>query len=153
MSEQPERKTVKADLILSPFSVLIGRWEMIAAHPMFPGKVKGQVSFEWLEEGALIVMRSTFEKPGPPSAMAVIGGDDSMETYSMLYFDERGVSRIYQVRIDDDIWKMWRDAPGFSQRFTGTISKDGHTISALWEKSSDGSQWERDLELVYSKEK
>src|SRR5438046_3135594 len=26
------------------------------------------------------------------------------------------------------IWKMWRDAPGLKQRYTGTISADGKTI-------------------------
>ena len=34
-------------------------------------------------------------------------------------FDERGVSRKYDVSFRDDTLKWWRDAPGFSQRVTG----------------------------------
>jgi hypothetical protein len=47
------------------------------------------------------------------------------------------------------LWKQWRQAPGFFQRFTGAISADGNTISASWEKSSDGSTWQHDFNLTY----
>jgi hypothetical protein len=30
-----------------------------------------------------------------------------------------------------------RDAPGFWQRFTGTVSDDGSTLSGLWKLSCD----------------
>jgi hypothetical protein len=46
---------------------------------------------------------------------------------------------------------MWRDAPGFSQRFTGTISQDGSSIRAAWQKSPDGSSWEHDFDLIYAR--
>ena len=46
---------------------------------------------------------------------------------------------------------MWRDTPGFSQRFEGNVSADGRTITAYWEKSFDGSQWEHDFDVTYTK--
>jgi len=49
------------------------------------------------------------------------------------------------------VWKMWRQAPGFWQRFSGTLSDDGSSITAMWEKSPDGSTWEHDFDLIYSK--
>jgi len=94
-----------------------------------------------------------FEVPNSdfPRAIAIIGPDDAAETYCMLYSDSRGVSRIYQMSLGGGIWKMWRDFPGFSQRFTGTFSDANNTINASWEKSSDGSNWEHDFDLTYRK--
>ncbi len=71
----------------------------------------------------------------------------------MLYFDERGVSRIYEMTLSGNVWKMWRNSPGFSQRFTGTLVDKGRTIIGVWELSKDGSNWERDLELTYTRVK
>jgi hypothetical protein len=67
----------------------------------------------------------------------------------MLYFDERGVSRKYEVTLRDNTWKWWRNAPGFSQRFTGTLVDGGRTIVGTGELSRDGTMWEKDLELTY----
>ncbi len=69
----------------------------------------------------------------------------------MLYSDARGVSRILQMSLSNGIWKMWRNAPGFLQRFTGSFSNHGNTITDYWEKSGDGSNWERDFDLTYTK--
>ncbi len=46
---------------------------------------------------------------------------------------------------------MWRDAPRFWQRFSGRVSDDANVIRGAWEKSSDGSTWEHDLELIYTR--
>ena len=69
----------------------------------------------------------------------------------MLYADERGVARIYQMRMDEGVWRMWRDSPGFSQRMTGTFSADGNTIVWRGELSRDGSNWEQDLDVIYTR--
>ena len=69
----------------------------------------------------------------------------------MLYTDARGVYRVYPMSLGDGVWKMWREAPGFFQRFTGTVSRDGNTITSCWEKSRDGSRWEHDFDVTYTK--
>ena len=48
---------------------------------------------------------------------------------------------------------MWREAPGFSQRFIGTVSADGDTVDARWETSEDGVTWNLDFELTYVRER
>lgn len=58
---------------------------------------------------------------------------------------------MYRMTFNDDAWHMWRDAPGFWQRFSGRLSTDGDSIRGTWEKSADGSTWEHDLDLVYTK--
>jgi hypothetical protein len=139
---------------LKPFSVLIGEWETVGAHPLIPGTtLHGRTSFEWLEGGAFVIMRSEIDEPGVPTGVAIFGSDDAAEAYFMLYFDERGVSRRYSATLDNNLFTWWRDAPGFSQRFTGTIVDGGNTIIGKGEFSKDGSTWEKDLELTYTRVK
>ena len=97
------------------------------------------------------MMRSEIDEPGIPSGLAVFGSDDSTQEYYMLYFDERGVSRKYEVTLQDNIWKWWRNTPDFSQRYTGTIVDDGNTMVGKGELSKDGSSWEKDLDLTYKR--
>ena len=81
----------------------------------------------------------------------IIGRDEAAETYCVLYSDARGVSRIYQMSLSNGYWKQWRDALGFSQRFTGIFSADGQNIEGRWESSHDGLNWELDFNLTYQK--
>lgn len=68
----------------------------------------------------------------------------------MLTFDERGVSRKYDVSFQDDVLKWWRNGTDFSQRYTWTIIDDARTIIGKGEMSKDGSVWENDLDLNYT---
>ena len=137
---------------IKPFEVLVGRWKTTGAHPLRPGvTLRGFVSFEWIEAGAFLLMRSEIDEEGFPSGTVIIGCDDASETGSMLYFDERGVARIFQSSFSGKIWKAVRIAPGFSQRFTHTVSDDNNTVSVLTELSKDDSTWARDLEQTWSR--
>jgi hypothetical protein len=137
---------------MKPFEVLVGEWKMVGTHPALPGTVQGHSSFKWLAEGVLLLWHFDWEPGGGlPTALSVIGHDDSVETCSMLYSDERGVCRIYQMSFSGGVWKMWRNAPGFSQRMTATVSSDGNTITWHGEVSGDGFTWEQDLEVTYTR--
>mgnify|MGYP001480328637 CR=1 FL=1 len=102
-------------------------------------------------DGGLLVWRFDWDSPGPPSAMSVMGHDDSVETCSMLYSDERGVARVSQTSLAGGVRKLWGDSPGFSQRMAGTFSDDGSTITVHGELARDGSHGERDLAVTYTK--
>lgn len=148
--------------ILKRLDALVGEWEIRA---VIGGRsLSGARSeFEWLEGGAFLrqhqhleaeaatptIAGRALESPFPNTA--IIGLDDSDETFDMLYADARGVFRVYRMSLSDGIWKIWRDAPGFFQRFAGTFSPDGNTITASWEGSSDGSTWKHDFDLTYQK--
>lgn len=117
---------------------------------------RGRTVFAWLEGGAFLTQRSDIQRSDAaqaefPSTTAIIGGDDTNATHYMLYFDSRGVSRVYQISLHDGVWMQWRSASGFSQRYTGTFSDDGKTITGRWEKSEDGSHWEHDFDLTHTK--
>jgi hypothetical protein len=140
---------------LERLNVLVGEWNIEITEMSFDedktAVVRGRASFEWIEGRAFLIERSEVPDTEFPRGISVIGPDDSAETYGMLYFDSRGVSRIYQMSLSGNVWKLWRDFPGFSQRFIGTFSDDRKIISARWEKSDDGSNWELDFKLTYTK--
>ena len=152
MSDVVTNEAAKPNPALGRLSVLVGTWSTIGTHPLVPGTTfHGRTSFGWIEGGAFLIMRSQIDEPEIPSGIAVYGSDDATGECSMLYFDERGVSRRYEVSLQDNVWKWWRNAPEFSQRFTATIAADGRTIASHGEYSRDGGRWEPDLELMYTR--
>ena len=97
------------------------------------------------------MMRSEIDEPGIPTGIAIIGSDDALGAFSMLYFDERSVSRRYEVSMRDGALTWWRDAPDLSQRFTCTLAEDGRTMIGKGRMSKDGSSWEDDLQLTFTR--
>jgi hypothetical protein len=153
MNQDPEPQLPQPTRSLKQFDVLVGKWSMVGTHPYLPSAVNGHSSFEWLRDGALLAWHFNWEPgQGIPNAYSIIGHDDAAEPCSMLYTDERGVARIYQMTLADGVWKMWRNSPGFSQRMTGTFSSGGQTISWQGELSEDGSTWEPDLSVTFTRE-
>ena len=136
---------------LTPFGVLVGEWDTVGSHPALPDTLHGRASFEWIEGGAFLMMHSDVDEPSVPSAIAILGSDDVKDEYFMVYFDERGVSRKYEMSLRGGLWKIWRDAPKFSQRFTGTFADEGRTIIGVWELCEDDVNWRRDLEMTYTR--
>jgi hypothetical protein len=152
MSELVSNEAAKPNPSIGMLGVLVGTWNTIGTHPLVPGTTfHGRTSFAWIEGGAFLIMHTQIDEPEIPSGIAVFGSDDTTDECSMLYFDERGVSRRYEVSLRDNVWKWWRNAPGFSQRFTGAIAADGRTIVSRGELSRDGATWEPDLALTYTR--
>jgi hypothetical protein len=138
---------------------LVGSWALGATHPAFPGLVvRGTAEVTWLEGERFLIHRARTEHPDFPDSISIIGFMESDRVGSeapgesrlcMHYFDSRGVFRVYEVSIDDAVWRLWREAPGFSQRFSGTFSADGDTIDGRWQLRADDVKWENDLEITY----
>lgn len=97
-----------------------------------------------------MLMRShTLEADLPPRAVAVIGFDDSTGSWTMVYNDDRGVSRIYVMTLDDRTWTLSGKPSDFYQRFHAAIDHD--TIEGRWEKSDDGDTWSEDFRVTYAR--
>lgn len=130
---------------------LVGEWTLEATHPAFPGiVVPGRSSFEWLDGERFLIQRSTADHPDFPNSISVIGAmSDDDERLSMHYYDSRGVHRVYSLEMSDGLLRIARDAPGFSQRFEGTLADGGDTLAGIWQLSRDDATWDDDLEITY----
>lgn len=148
MTDKIGAKEMRPNPALKQFEFLVGEWKTTGTHPYFPdSELHGRVSCEWIEGGAFLLMRSEIDHPKFPDGIAIFGSDDEAQTYYMIYFDERGVSRKHDVSITDSQLKWWRDEPHFSQRYTIDITQD--KLISSGEMSRDGGEWEKDLSLTY----
>jgi hypothetical protein len=59
------------------------------------------VTFEWRADKAFLVERWTVPIPEAPDGLALIGWDASRASFLQHYFDDRGVARVYQMRVDN----------------------------------------------------
>ena len=142
-----------AEQALKELEVLVGTWSLEATPPggePWPGEAS--ITYEWLDdERRLLVERSTVEMPEAPNATCVIGADAASGRDFQLYTDDRNVCRVYEFHIGGGEMKIWRDGEPFSQRFNGKISGDGNRIDARWEAAKDGTNWETDFDLVFTR--
>lgn len=151
----PARRPASLDRL----DVLIGQWDMEASFEagyFGPGSPAitdrgGKTTFEWLEGKFFLAQRFVVENPAAPSGITIISPGEEQETFAQHYYDSRGVARVYQMTLDGNVWKLWREAPGFWQRYTGVISDEGTTIQGAWEGSGDGREWKHDFGLTYTK--
>ena len=151
MAKNSDNEVTLLNPALKPFDVLVGEWKTVGTHPLVQGTLHGHASFNWIEGGAFLAWHSEIKKEGFPKGVAIFGSDDVTGDYFMLYFDDRKVSRKYEVSFQDNVLKWWRNAPGFSQRYTWTITDKGDTIIGTGELSKDGKTWEKDLDLTYTR--
>jgi hypothetical protein len=150
MSKKIGGKALKPNTALKPFEVLVGEWQTTGTHPFMPdAELHGRATFEWTCGGAFLMLRAEIDHPEFPDGIEIFGSDDQARTFYMLHFDERGVSRKFDVSIAKNQIKWWRDDPKFSQRLTLTIEKD--QLVSRGEMSRDGGAWEADLSLTYKK--
>ena len=95
---------------LSALEPLIGEWEYTMYNAWFlesmDTKVKGFTTIERLED-SFVVVRST-DADKKPSDIWVIGYSDPQEKYMMFYYDQRGVSRIFNATFDGNQLVFWR---------------------------------------------
>src|SRR3954452_9129097 len=116
---------------LEPLAPLIGQWRTTGTHPLIPGMTfHGRTSFEWHEGGAFVLMRSEIDEPEIPSGVAFLGSDDAAGTFTMIYFDERDVSRRYTVEVSDGEVCWHRDEAGFAQRMVFTVVDNASRLEA-----------------------
>ncbi len=138
---------------LESLALLAGQWDMELSNAAFlpspSATVHFQISIDWIEEGAFLLIRMGDRRADQAWALWLIGRDETRPGYQVLYYDTRKASRIYEMSFAGGIWKMWREAAGLSQRFEGQVSPGGNSIRADWEKSTDGKTWEHDFSVTY----
>jgi hypothetical protein len=141
------------DAATEAFAPFLGEWSTTGSHGLLPGVVlHGRTSIDRLEPGGFLRVRSRMaEDVGIPEGLAVVGTDGDSGRAVLLHHDERGVTRIYDAAVDGRVLRWWRDAPGFAQRYTLTAAPGGRTMTGTGELCRDGSTWEPDLDLTYTR--
>jgi hypothetical protein len=135
------------DPALEPFEALIGSWDTEATHPLFDAVVAGTTTFEWWEGGHFLVMRSHAEHEQFPDGICVIGAPEEGDGLVMEYFDSRGVRRTYGISLEDGALRIWREAPGFDQRYSATLRPD--RFEGVWQLAETPGEWRDDLKVSY----
>ncbi len=131
---------------------LIGDWKLEAS---FEDAEPGRATLEWALDRQFVLERS--EAPDPaPDGLAILAWDEGRGGYLQHYFDSRGVVRLYDMTFENGVWTLTRTKPDFTplsfyQRYIGTLSDDGNRIVGQWESSDDGTGWELDFELIYTR--
>jgi hypothetical protein len=146
---------------LARLDIFVGEWVVEARFPSQPAPSSGagegpqvRSRFEWALDGQFLLQRTEIPIPEAPDSLTIISADLETGAYTQHYYDSRGVVRLYAMSLADGVWTLTRESPDFSpldfrQRFTGTFSDDGHTISGTWEIAHDGPGWEHDFALTY----
>jgi hypothetical protein len=147
-----------AETMLGELDRFVGEWTLQATPPggpPWPGE--GRVRFEWFDGGrAFLVERWTLDLPEPPeetptSGTSIFGCDAAQGTYSQLYYDDRGVCRVYEMGLHGGRWTLRREGPPFAQRFTATFADDGKRITGRWEVKEPGEDWRTDFDVTYTR--
>ena len=88
-------------------------------------------------------MHSQVDEPKFPDGVAIIGSDDATGRFTMIYFDERGTSRIMDVTVGNGTVTWRHNDPKFAQCLT--IIAEGDRLLSQGRMSQDGGPWENDL--------
>jgi hypothetical protein len=147
---------------LARLDVFVGDWVVGARFPggrLAPSGAAGEgpqvrSRFEWALDGQFLLQRTEVPIPEAPDSLTIVSVDPGTGAYTQHYFDSRGVARLYAMSLADGVWTLTRESPDFSpldfrQRFTGTFSEDGNTISGAWESAHGDADWEHDFALTY----
>jgi hypothetical protein len=146
---------------LRRLDIFIGEWVMDARFPgdqPAPSSGAGETPrarsrFEWALGRQFLLQHTEISIPEAPDSLAIVSADLETGAYTQHYYDSRGVARLYAMSLADGVWTLTRESADFTpldfqQRFTGTFSADGNTISGTWEKRL-GGDWEHDFALIY----
>jgi hypothetical protein len=146
---------------LARLDIFVGEWIVEARFPGDPPAPPSPTAegpqarsrFEWALDRRFLLQHTEISIPEAPDSLTIISADLETGAYTQHYYDSRGVARLYAMTLAEGVWTLTRESPDFTpldfaQRFTGTFSADGNTITGAWEKRPD-RDWEHDFALTY----
>ena len=87
---------------VSSLEPLVGRWEEVIDAPRhLDSPVEGRMTMEWLRDRNVILQRSVADDPIFPEGVSLVMSEDGKDTFTVHYFDSRGVARIYDMTFED----------------------------------------------------
>lgn len=148
------------------FHAIAGRWETsghVIGEPPIP--VVGTDIYEVLAGGYFIVHHvDVTVGEQPVRAIEIIGEPDAGGGgYLARSFDSEGNAELMLVTIDEDgvfhfaggpdiaPTAQPTDAPTARVRSTLTVAEDRRSMTALWERSEDGTTWHRWMDISFAR--
>ena len=124
---------------------LLGTWDISMQHVALPEPVAGRQRYELVLDGAFVLLQWTYDHPDFPDAMALL------DQTAFHYFDVRGISRVFDLQINEQGWSMIRRDPDFWQRSSTTFVGD-RVMEGTGENSHDGGvTWEHDFVMTWAR--
>src|SRR5215216_2224662 len=109
---------------MSALDRLLGTWEFTMHHSAMSEPVTGRQRYERVLEGAFVLQHWTYYHPD---------------------FDVRGITRVFELEVDDAGWSMIRLDEDFSQRSTACF-RGPEVMESTGEVSyDDGVTWQPDF--------
>jgi len=129
--------------------VFIGTWK--AEGETKDGRtvsIQAMDSYEWLPGGYFLIHR-TDARLGDDTYQSteIMGYDAAQKAYFMRFFDSWGQTGTYQATVLNNTWTI----TGTSGRATIVVSDDGNTLTAHWEMSPNGSDWQPWMDMTLTK--
>jgi hypothetical protein len=136
-------------------AALVGRWKTEGWTRETPEAAATRIdavdTYEWLDGGFALLHRVD-ARVGDEQVQGaeIIGYDPAREAFVTQYFGSDGPSA-YEASFSDAegalTWTMRSDA----DRFTGTFSEDGNTITGHWE-ARDDSDWHPWMDITLTRQ-
>jgi Protein of unknown function (DUF1579) len=145
---------------------IAGRWQTsghVIDEPEIP--VAGTDTYEVLPGGYFLVHHvDVTVGEHPVRAIEIIGEPDAVsDGFLARSFDSDGNAELMRVTIDDNgVFRFTGGgevasaaqqsaAPTARVRSALTIAEDGDSMTALWERSADGTNWQRWMEISFTR--
>jgi hypothetical protein len=135
------------DPALAAFDVLVGTWDTEGKHRLLEEVVYGTTTFEWLEGGHFLIQRSHVDDERFPEAITIIGPPAEGDGLVAEWFDSRGIRRTMTTTVEDGVWRMEREEPGFDQRSTARLGQDSFEVLA--ELAETPGDWVEDMKVTF----
>jgi len=132
--------------------VFIGKWitegHTVPNDGTPPLKITASDVYEWAPGGHFI-LHTAYGRIGDIAVggIEIIGHDREKGIYRTHFFDSQGNVISEELSFKDGAWH-WR---GPNVRCTGRFSDDGRQISALHERSDDGSVWTPSMNVTITR--
>ena len=128
---------------MSALDRLLGTWEFTMHHSAISEPVNGRQRYERVLDGAFVLQHWTYHHPDFPDALALLSHD------WYHYFDVRGITRVFELEVDDAGWSMIRLDGDFSQRSTARF-RGPDAMESTGEVSHDnGATWRPDSTMTH----
>lgn len=131
--------------------IFVGSWTLSITNQWWlddPSTVTtGSAVGEWLGDS---FVRVRAEIDGTPAWDFVFGRSDANDRFVVLYHDERGVARVFDLTLTGDSWEMSRADPDFHQKVWARI--DGNRMVGAADASDEGgTNWRKDFDLIWER--